>query len=136
MPAPSAQPAPAAPENFSPVPSTESANNDKLQQALQAKMNQTPAVPAPAVQPKPVPATMAKKETPGAMAPAPAVAPAPAMAKTPAEPTLSLPPLMGPSSPLPPAKQQKLDELLNLYRADRITPEQYHDQRAKILAEP
>jgi hypothetical protein len=53
-----------------------------------------------------------------------------------AQPAVSLPELTGPPSPLPAAKQQKLDELLQQYRADRITPEQYHEQRAKILGEP
>jgi hypothetical protein len=34
------------------------------------------------------------------------------------------------------SKQQRLDELLQLYRDDTITPLQYHQQRAKIIAEP
>ena len=33
------------------------------------------------------------------------------------------------------AKQQKLDTLLVRYKADKITPEEYHAERAKILAE-
>jgi hypothetical protein len=33
-------------------------------------------------------------------------------------------------------KEQRLQELLRKYRADQITPEEYHQQRAKILAEP
>ena len=49
---------------------------------------------------------------------------------------LSLPPLSGPASSLSAAKQQKLDALLQQYRADQITPEQYHEERAKILAAP
>ena len=31
---------------------------------------------------------------------------------------------------------QRLQELLRKYRADQVTPEEYHQQRAKILAEP
>ena len=50
---------------------------------------------------------------------------------------MSLPALTtGPPSSLSPAKQQKLDELLDQNRADQITPQQYHDQRPKNLAEP
>jgi len=33
-------------------------------------------------------------------------------------------------------KQRRLADLLVKYQADAITPEQYHQQRAKILAEP
>ena len=33
-------------------------------------------------------------------------------------------------------KQQRLDELLKAYKADLITPTDYHRQRAKILSEP
>ena len=36
----------------------------------------------------------------------------------------------------PNSKEQRLDELLRLYKADKITPADYHEQRAKILAEP
>jgi hypothetical protein len=49
---------------------------------------------------------------------------------------LAFPALEGPPSPLSAAKQQKLKDLLRLYQADQVTPEQYHQQRAKILAEP
>ena len=34
------------------------------------------------------------------------------------------------------AKEQRLKELLQLYLTDKITPREYHQQRAKILAEP
>ncbi len=33
-------------------------------------------------------------------------------------------------------KQERLAELLNLYKADKITPGQYHQQRVKIVNEP
>jgi hypothetical protein len=49
---------------------------------------------------------------------------------------LSFPPLQSPPSAVPAAKEQRLQELLRKYRADQITPEEYHQQRAKILAEP
>jgi hypothetical protein len=54
----------------------------------------------------------------------------------PTAPTIALPTLSGPPTGLSAAKEQKLNELLNQYRADQITPQQYHEQRAKILAEP
>jgi hypothetical protein len=36
----------------------------------------------------------------------------------------------------PKTKQQKLSDLLELYKADKLTPAEYHAQRAKILSEP
>ncbi|MBI4325345.1 MAG: hypothetical protein HY674_08790 [Chloroflexi bacterium] len=36
----------------------------------------------------------------------------------------------------PKTKRQKLAELLELYKADKLTPIQYHEERAKIVAEP
>jgi hypothetical protein len=63
--------------------------------------------------------------------------PQPTMAHNqPAPPSMNLPALSGPPSPLSPAKQQKLDELLQKYRADQLSPQEYHEQRAKVLAEP
>ena len=38
--------------------------------------------------------------------------------------------------PISPSKQEKLQALLKKYQADELTPEQYQQQRAKILAEP
>ncbi len=40
------------------------------------------------------------------------------------------------SAPAPSSKAQRLDELLRLYKADQITPSDYHEQRARILGEP
>jgi len=45
-------------------------------------------------------------------------------------------PLQGPALPISADKQQRLNELLRKYQIDEITPEQYHQQRASILAEP
>jgi len=42
----------------------------------------------------------------------------------------------GPPSPIPAEKQKRLQDLLRKYQADEITPQQYHEERAKILAEP
>jgi hypothetical protein len=45
-------------------------------------------------------------------------------------------PLEGPPLPISSEKQQRLGELLQRYRADQVTPEQYQAERAKILAGP
>ena len=49
---------------------------------------------------------------------------------------LSFPPIGGPPPAVAADKEQRLQELLRKYKADQITPEEYHQQRAKILAEP
>jgi hypothetical protein len=36
----------------------------------------------------------------------------------------------------PKTKQQRLNDLLDQYKADKMTPAEYHAARAKILAEP
>jgi hypothetical protein len=88
-----------------------------LHQALNEKMKQNEAQPSG----KPENGKVARKENPSKMQPTP-------------EP--SLPQMSGPPSSLSAAKQQKLDALLQQYRADQLTPEQYHEQRAKVLSEP
>ena len=47
-----------------------------------------------------------------------------------------LTPLFPPPMPLNSSKEQRLRELLYRYSHDQISPEQYHQQRTKILAEP
>jgi hypothetical protein len=47
----------------------------------------------------------------------------------------SLTTLTPPPSPLSATKAQRLQALLEQYKTDQITPEQYHAQRAKIIAE-
>ena len=41
-----------------------------------------------------------------------------------------------PPDPLTSAKAARMAELLQRYKADQITPQEYHTQRAAILAEP
>ena len=43
--------------------------------------------------------------------------------------------LEAPVLPISADKQQRLAELLRKYKADELTPEQYHAERAKILTE-
>jgi hypothetical protein len=45
-------------------------------------------------------------------------------------------PVMPVTLPADATKEQRLAELLRRYRGDEITPEDYHKQRAAILAEP
>jgi hypothetical protein len=45
-------------------------------------------------------------------------------------------PIETPPLPISADKEQRLKELLQKYRTEEITPEQYHKERAKILAEP
>jgi hypothetical protein len=44
-------------------------------------------------------------------------------------------PLQAPPSPLTGSKDERLKQLLDQYKADQITPEEYHKQRAAIVAE-
>jgi hypothetical protein len=108
--APAAQPAPrlalVAPKPVSPEEMA------KAQQALQQKMKELPAQPpaAPGSAPGARPTTVSRPQP--------------------------FTPIQGPPPAVSAAKQQRLDELLRRYMADEITPEQYQEQRAKILAEP
>ena len=49
---------------------------------------------------------------------------------------LGLKPIVAPGLPINTSKQARLQALLERYKADQITPEEYHKQRAAILAEP
>jgi flagellar biosynthesis GTPase FlhF len=49
---------------------------------------------------------------------------------------LAFKPIEAPPLPISADKQQRLAELLRKYKVDELTPEQYHQERAKILAEP
>ena len=61
----------------------------------------------------------------------------PARSKTVAAPTTFTPtPIEPPATNLPAGKEQRLQSLLEQYKTDKITAEEYHAQRAKILAEP
>jgi hypothetical protein len=46
------------------------------------------------------------------------------------------PPIQGPPPAVSGDKAQRLAELLRKYKTEEITPEEYHQQRAKILSEP
>ena len=106
---------------------------NQAQQALQEKMSQMGPEPTE-VQPKEA-SKEVKPESTAARAPAQAQA-----STTPAKRALlartKLPPLPAPPSPVSASKEQQLQNLLQQYTSDQISPEQYHQQRAKILSEP
>jgi len=64
--------------------------------------------------------------------PAPVTAPKPGPQPKPEAPKVTTPP---PSSNIPKSKEQRLKDLLDLYKADKISPKEYHEQRQKILTE-
>ncbi len=50
--------------------------------------------------------------------------------------SLNLSPIVVPALPISASKEEQLQALLVKYQADQITPEEYHKQRAAILAAP
>jgi hypothetical protein len=104
---------------------------------------QPAASPAPAVTPPPTPppatlspATVAKaREAERLKTQQPSAQP-PASVPPRKTKGLDFPPLQGPPLPISAEKDQRLQVLLQKYKADQITPEEYHAARAKILAEP
>jgi hypothetical protein len=116
-PAPAAQPA-SQPAIVAPTPASPE-TLAKAQAAMEQKMRELQALPSVAA---------------GGAAAAPAL-----QSGRPAKRNQTLqqfPPLKGPPPAVAADKEQRLQELLRKYKADQITPEQYHLQRAKILAEP
>ena len=97
----------------------------KAREALKKKMNEL------AMQPP----TTSAVPAPGPTASAPE---SPQVSKKPPGPKVQqpFPPIQPPPSAVSATKQQRLAELLRKYKADEITPEEYHQQRAKILSEP
>ena len=49
---------------------------------------------------------------------------------------IGLKPVTAPALPIAADKASRLQALLTKYQADQISPEEYHKQRAAILAEP
>jgi hypothetical protein len=106
----------------------------KLREALRQRLDQevvNPTPPAPVVAVAPEPAAAPIKPTPEQPAPA---KPAPAASTAGTKPS-AYPPLTPPELPISASKQERLQELLKQYKADQITPAEYHAQRAKIIAE-
>jgi len=122
----------------------------------------SPQVAPPPVTPAPQPVVHQPEVPPPAPAPTPAPAAAPsststdrqtaeqaaqnqaktkpattkAPPKTTTAPAHPFRPIEGPPLNISAEKQQRLAELLRRYQADEVTPAQYHQERAKILAQP
>jgi hypothetical protein len=141
-PAPVAKPQPKAAFSADATAPAESEAAARERAALESRLNQLqsqqPVAPQtqPGVQPRmEVTAQPTTTWQPSASAHVAVAAPEPP--KPPKmSPKQGFAPLQRPESPLSPAKEQQLQELLRKYRADQITPEQYHAERARILAEP
>lgn len=101
----------------------------KTQELEQQERERQQALSRP--QPKPQPAMT---QTPPDQGSKPE--PKPAQARSGNQAQEGWTPLQGPPTGLPAEKEEKLRVLLEDYRADRLTPAQYHAERAKILAAP
>jgi hypothetical protein len=67
---------------------------------------------------------------------APASAPQPSKKPKTIKDLPPFPPIPAPPPAVSADKAQRLAELLRKYKAEEITPEEYHQQRAKVLSQP
>lgn len=102
------------------------------QPALQQKMSESNQQPVTTPPPDVIATPPAKPAAPGV---APAVKSSPANAGY-AGKTLGFKPIEAPSPPVSAQKVAELQALLAKYMANQVSPEEYHKQRAAILAEP
>ena len=150
--APAPAPVQASPVQPTYAPVRQAADDEataRAREAMRQKMNELNAqqrpAPAPATPASPPPeivaAPVAQPQTPPIVAPAPAPvyappAPAGGSKRGGFGPRPEFQPIPAPASPISGSKESRLADLLRQYKADEITPEQYHKQRVKILAEP
>jgi hypothetical protein len=111
---------------------------DASSTAPQATTNSWASAPSTESESKPAAQTKKEKKHKKEKPAPPAQAPQPA---SPADNTylgqdLGMKPIAAPAVPISASKQQRLAALLQKYEADQITPDEYHQQRAAILAEP
>jgi hypothetical protein len=121
--------------------------------ALMGKMNEWDVQQPQPAQPAPPPSVVvtpsgAIQKQPNQPANAPAITSPPVtnavVVQQPSKPAnisypgkeLGLKPIKAPPLPISAVKEAQLQTLLERYKANQITPEQYHTERAKILAEP
>jgi hypothetical protein len=132
------KPAPTAPEMAAMPQVNRPASSESQERAIQvlrAKMAQENAAAA-AMQPKPSQGTAIKKPV-STKAGAPANrAPAGVQSRGTTTPVPTPAPAPPEQATGPKTKQQRLIELLDRYKADKLTPPEYQAERAKILAEP
>jgi hypothetical protein len=135
-----------APKAEKPKPVAKPAPAPKPVKAAPAPKVTKPA-PAPKALPAPKPAKVAKPEKAAPVKEAKPIKQTKPAAKTAVQPAQSP---KGASKAVQPApeipapvvrkepttKAEKLTDLLDQYKADKITPKQYQERRAKILAEP
>jgi len=119
-----AAPAPAA-------PASESADSDAIAKARDAVRHQINEDMSPGPKADPQEIAKAREAVRQRMQAFDYAAPASNSGNSPAQ---SFPPLEGPPLPISSDQHQKLYQLLQRYRADQVTPEQYQAERAKILA--
>jgi hypothetical protein len=144
-PAPAAQPspataqlaaAPAAAAGFQAAPPSGDAESiakarENLRQKMDAMEAQKPvsaSAPASAASAAPAAATMPAQTQPQGVA-----SKAEVKSKKAAKAPQAFPVIQGPPSSVPADKQQQLAELLRKYKAEEISPEEYHLQRAKLV---
>ncbi len=110
------------------IPVGQPVSADQQQRALQLLREKTsePLAATDAVPAKSAPASKSQKPAKASSAKPASASPTGAIAA----PTAPEP------STISKGKQQRLADLLEQYRADKITPAEYHAQRAKILSEP
>lgn len=125
---------PAPEKKAEPSPSSKSATgaseSPELRQLLEDLRTAVARERAASISP---PKTSAPSESSSTARPAvKAIPTAPVTVSTP-EPAPTPPPAETQAGPA--TKQERLQALLLLYRADRLTPQEYHEQRAKLLAE-
>lgn len=155
--APAAQPAPvvapvvAAPVVVEPAPvvapaqpaapaPVDDAQAERLREAVRARLAQeavTPTAPQPVVtthgsdlEPAVSTTTIVAPATP-VQTEVPRPVQQPVIHQAPAAPVT----FEAPALPISGSKEARLAALLQQYKADQITPQQYHEQRAKIIAE-
>jgi hypothetical protein len=144
---PAAQPVPAAPAaTTTSTPSVRMLNapspmspddTDKVRAALRQKMAEQQNQPvAVAVTPPPTKPVTPTQPKPGTTVnpPPPHVVYVPS--PPPTQPALAPTKVVAPPLPISATKEAQLQELLIRYKADQISPEDYHKERAKILAGP
>jgi hypothetical protein len=139
--APVAQPKPAAakPAAAASQP-VDQQSIDKARETLHKQMteleNQPPAATTASNVPPKTAASPAAQKTAAAPAAKPeAQAKGEKAVKKPATGTTALAPIQVPPPAISGDKQTRLKELLRQYKAEEITAEQYHQQRAKVLGE-
>ena len=129
----------AATEMVQPAPvAMDASQTERLREAVRARMEQEAATPT---QPQQVVTQGSDLEptisTTRIVAPTVTAVP---MEPTAAAPVVSAPvkapvTFEAPALPISGSKEQRLAALLQQYKADQISPQEYHEQRAKIIAE-